>query len=67
MVSHPAGRIDVRVSIGCATASGEDEKLEDLLKRADEALYGAKRAGRNCVVMADPAAATHSPAIAVAS
>ncbi|HYB10809.1 MAG TPA: PleD family two-component system response regulator [Alphaproteobacteria bacterium] len=66
-VSHPAGRIDVRVSIGCATASGEDEKLEYLLKRSDEALYAAKRAGRNCVVMAEPAAGPHLPAAAAAS
>jgi two-component system, cell cycle response regulator len=65
-VAHPAGQIDVSVSIGCAAASGEDEKPENLLRRSDDALYRAKRAGRNCVVVAEPARAPQSPVIAAA-
>lgn len=37
----------VTVSIGIATAGGGDVTTESILSRADRALYGAKRAGRN--------------------
>jgi diguanylate cyclase (GGDEF)-like protein len=37
------------VSIGVAISNGEDLDLNALLKAADEALYRAKIAGRNCV------------------
>lgn len=40
------GLPDVTVSIGLAVYAGEDN-VEDLLHRADKALYSAKRAGRN--------------------
>ena len=43
----------VTVSIGAATSSRAAEGAgNDLLRRADEALYGAKRTGRNCVCAA---------------
>ncbi len=49
---HPWERVvpglDVTVSVGIATGTGDD-KLQDLLARADLALYAAKAAGRNCV------------------
>ncbi|WP_269497068.1 GGDEF domain-containing protein [Castellaniella sp. S9] len=48
------GRLSV--SIGIASAAQADYELDRLLVRADEALYGAKAAGRDCVV-AWPAAA----------
>ena len=39
----------LRVSVGIAAWRGADDALEPLLARADAALYGAKRAGRNRV------------------
>lgn len=46
-VPHP---IDVTVSIGVACTAGADDTAEAVLKRADEALYEAKRSGRNRVI-----------------
>lgn len=45
--------IKVTVSIGVAESNG-DEALDHVLQRADEALYQAKREGRNRVVPAKP-------------
>ncbi len=41
--------VTLTVSAGCAELSADDADFEALLKRADLALYAAKRAGRNCV------------------
>lgn len=41
--------IPLTVSIGGVSASEEDRDFEGLLKKADAALYDAKRAGRNAV------------------
>jgi diguanylate cyclase (GGDEF)-like protein len=49
------------VSIGLAGRGPEDETLESLLRRADDALYASKQAGRNRVVAAPPAAAMRFP------
>jgi two-component system cell cycle response regulator len=43
--------LNVTVSVGVATLGGEADKLDDFLKRADQALYRAKREGRNRVVL----------------
>jgi two-component system, cell cycle response regulator len=43
--------IDVTVSIGIAQREHANDGAEDLLKRADQALYRAKRDGRNRVVL----------------
>jgi two-component system cell cycle response regulator len=48
-------RLDVTVSIGVAGWTGE--QLDDLVARADDALYAAKAAGRDRVVMQRPARA----------
>lgn len=42
------GAVAVTVSCGCAVGDGFEP--EEQVKRADEALYEAKEAGRNCVV-----------------
>jgi two-component system cell cycle response regulator len=46
-----AEHIAITVSVGCATL-GEEASVDELLRRADEALYAAKRAGRNAVAAA---------------
>jgi len=38
------------ISVGVATAEQKMDELSDLMKTADQALYAAKRAGRNRVM-----------------
>ncbi len=42
--------LEITVSIGVACSEGADDSAESVLKRADEGLYEAKRAGRNRVI-----------------
>ncbi len=56
-VTGSKDRIRVTLSIGVAVSEGLDETAKNLLKRADEALYEAKRAGRNQVIPTPPKAA----------
>jgi diguanylate cyclase (GGDEF)-like protein len=42
----------VSVSVGVAVSSRADQPIHDLVRLADEALYRAKRAGRNRVIAA---------------
>ncbi len=43
------GEVTMTASLGVAALKEDDASFEDVLKRADTALYRAKRAGRNCV------------------
>jgi two-component system cell cycle response regulator len=43
-------RVEVTISIGLAVLGGDDDHPAGMLKRADQALYRAKRDGRNRVV-----------------
>ncbi len=53
-VNYKGRVLKVTVSIGCATIAGKSVGFspEELIKEADEALYRAKEAGRNRVVVA---------------
>jgi diguanylate cyclase (GGDEF)-like protein len=54
----PLQPIPTTVSIGVAAATAAMSDVSDLMKAADQALYDAKRAGRNCVIcktLAEPA------------
>lgn len=54
-ISTPAGPLRVTVSAGVASSPpGACEPFEQLLHRADEALYAAKRGGRDRVEVAGP-------------
>ena len=56
--------LNVSASIGVAVLRGEGDDLPSLLRRADHAMYCAKRAGRNQVYDADQAAAAEAPQVA---
>jgi len=45
----------ITVSIGVAASTADDKDLDEMLRRADRALYAAKDAGRNRVSVAEPA------------
>ncbi len=52
-----SGRSHSGVSIGIDVAAGRDADFESMYRRADQALYRAKAAGRNRFVIFDPLAA----------
>ncbi len=56
--SHPAltdaGEVPLTISVGTAQARRQDRSADDLLRRADAALYRAKQGGRNQVVSQTP-------------
>jgi len=41
----------VTISIGVAATTERDDNRDEMLKRADDALYAAKSRGRNCVIV----------------
>ena len=49
-IQKGSGAINVTISIGIAGLANADDTAETILKRADQALYRAKRDGRNRVV-----------------
>jgi two-component system cell cycle response regulator len=51
-ISRAPNTLNVTISIGIASAQSEDDNAESLLHRADQALYRAKREGRNRVIKA---------------
>lgn len=48
-VPRPAGNVHISLSVGVALAC-PDESLDELIARADAAMYAAKQQGRNQVV-----------------
>ena len=50
LISRSPGQLNVTVSIGIASSLGAPDTSESLLHRADQALYRAKREGRNRVI-----------------
>jgi two-component system cell cycle response regulator len=52
VISRPPGKLNITISIGIAGSEGGGDTSEALLHRADQALYSAKRTGRNRVVAA---------------
>ncbi len=51
-ISRPPHKLNVTISIGIAASEGPADTAEALLHRADQALYRAKREGRNRVIAA---------------
>ena len=49
-IQNGARSLQVTISIGIAALRGKDDNAAALVKRADQALYRAKRDGRNRVV-----------------
>jgi two-component system cell cycle response regulator len=49
-ISQPPHSLRITVSIGMASSVGGNDSAENLLHRADQALYRAKREGRNRVI-----------------
>src|SRR5262249_36606013 len=51
-IDRPPSGVHVTISVGATTPEGKGDTPEALLRRADQALYRAKRDGRNRVVSA---------------
>lgn len=48
-----SGEIPITLSIGLAALTSSEHSFEDLVHQADQALYRAKNAGRNCLVVGE--------------
>jgi two-component system chemotaxis family response regulator WspR len=60
-VSTPAGSVKFTCSVGIAEITGADGTVEEVLRRADMALYEAKRGGRNGWRSGAAPASSHAP------
>jgi two-component system cell cycle response regulator len=52
-IQDGARTLTITISIGVATTDNPDDMAEDVLERADDALYRAKKAGRNRTMSAE--------------
>ncbi len=50
-IEYNDARLSVTMSFGIAEMNGENERIDDIVKRADQALYRAKQQGKNRVVV----------------
>ncbi|HPN51887.1 MAG TPA: diguanylate cyclase, partial [Anaerolineaceae bacterium] len=64
-IETPSGRLRLRASVGVAELKYNDRSFEDVLFRADQALYQSKSGGRGRVTLisAPEAASTEPPAV----
>ncbi|MGH6931612.1 MAG: GGDEF domain-containing protein, partial [Dongiaceae bacterium] len=61
-LAGPPGKLDITVSMGVSANTSPDDTPDNLLRRADDAMFQAKRAGRNRVMGFQPVAATSNAA-----
>jgi two-component system, cell cycle response regulator len=54
-------RITISIGVGVFDPENPDPSVASILSRADAALYKAKRAGRDCVMMAEPFSVSAPP------
>jgi diguanylate cyclase (GGDEF)-like protein len=57
VVAESGAQVRVTISLGCTVLSAGDRDVQDAIDRADDALYGAKAAGRNRVRVSLPSGA----------
>lgn len=57
VAGESGAQVQVTVSLGCAVLNAADRDVQDAIDRADDALYGAKAAGRNRVRVSLPSGA----------
>ena len=63
LVPTRVGPLRITASVGVTAAVREDVAIEDILRRADEALYAAKAGGRDRSMSSyPPGARSHAPA-----
>jgi two-component system cell cycle response regulator len=48
----PGFALNITISAGVSALNGINDSVDTILKQADQALYRAKREGRNCVILA---------------